>query len=269
MLRWMLGERDVERRTFPALRRIVYGAAPIPPELLTRALRVFDCGFVQGYGLTETTGALTVLRPEDHAPGVSPERLASAGRPLDCCEVRVVDEHGGDVRSGRAGTDGPVGEVVARGANVFAGYWNLPDANAEAFRDGWFHTGDLARIDADGYLTLVDRKKDMLVVGGENVYPREVEDALLAHPDVADAAVIGAPHDVWGEEVLALVVVPPGCAPPRAFDRILIHHCRERLAVFKCPTRVELRDALPRNAAGKLDKKALREPYWAGRSRRI
>jgi acyl-CoA synthetase (AMP-forming)/AMP-acid ligase II len=260
MLRLMLAERGVGGLRFPALRLIVYGASPIDPGLLERALARFGCGFLQGYGLTETTGALTVLSPEDHRPGVRAERLASAGRALDCCSVRVVRSDGSDV------TAGEVGEVVARGANVSSGYWKRPQENAECFRGGWFHTGDLATIDAQGYVTIVDRLKDMIIAGGEKVFPREVEEALLAHPSVAEAAVIGIPHAHFGEQVLALVVPRAGAAPG---ERELVAHCRARLATFKCPTKVEFRERLPRNPAGKLSKAELRAPYWAGASRRV
>jgi len=263
MLRWMLLDPDARVRRYPALRLIVYGAAPIPPAQLAEALRVFGCGFLQGYGLTETTGALTVLRPEDHVvprDGEPAARLASAGRVLSCCVIRVVDEQGRPVPAGQ------VGEVEARGSNVTRGYWAQPQADAESFHDGWFRTGDLGVLDADGYLTLVDRSKDLILVGGENVYPRRAEEALLTHAAVADVAVIGIPHAVWGEEVLALVALKPGAA---AGDRELIAHCRATLSDTAGPTRVEFRDALPRNAAGKLDKRSLRAPYWAGRERRL
>ncbi len=246
---------------YPSLRTLVYGAAPMPPELARRARAVFRCDWFQGYGLTETTGVLTILRPEDH--GVD-GRLASAGRPLSCCEIRVVDREDHELPPGE------VGEVVARGANVGQGYHGAPEATAEAWRGGWFHTGDLGYRDADGYLFLVDRLKDMILVGGENVYSREVEATLEVHPAVREVAVIGVPHDVWGEAVLACVV-PSELAPsdPAALERVMIRFCRDQLARYKCPTRVKVMSALPRNAAGKVLKGELREPYWAGRDRRI
>jgi fatty-acyl-CoA synthase len=177
-----------------------------------------------------------------------------------CSQVRVVDAED------RPLPPGETGELVARGDNITPGYWNLPDATAEALRGGWFHTGDVAWMDDEGYVTIVDRVKDMILVGGENVYPRELEDALEIHPQVTEAAVVGIPHDVWGEEVLALIVRAEGAM---VTDRELIAHCRQRLARFKCPTRVEFRDGLPRNAAGKVEKKQLRAPYWADRDRRV
>ncbi|MFN0242027.1 MAG: class I adenylate-forming enzyme family protein [Planctomycetota bacterium] len=261
MIQWILSERAIETRRFDALRMIVYGAAPMPPDLLARAITIFGCAFLQGYGLTETAGVLTTLRPEDHRdddPVRLRARLTSAGRAVSCCELRVVDATGREVQPGE------VGEIVARGDNVTPGYWKNEPGTREALRDGWFHTGDLATCDADGYLTIVDRLKDMILVGGENVYPREIEDVLRTHPAVQDAAVIGIPHDVWGEEVLALVV-----ARATVDERTLVRHCRDRLARFKCPTKVEFRAEVPRNAAGKALKKELRDPYWAQRARRV
>jgi long-chain acyl-CoA synthetase len=260
MLQWLLAEKGVESRRFPALRRIVYGAAPIDARTLTRALAVFRCGFLQGYGLTETAGVVTTLRPEDHDPAGDPARLASAGRALPGCELRTVDERLRDVPRGEPG------EVLVRAPQVSPGYWRRPADTAAAFVDGWFRTGDVGRLDADGYLTLVDRVKDLILVAGENVFPGEVEAALREHPDVEAAAVIGIPHAHWGEEVLAVVVPRAGASPA---ERELVQHCRARLARFKCPTKVELRAELPRNSAGKVQKRELREPWWRGRERRI
>lgn len=261
MIQWILAEPGIETQRFPDLGLLVYGASPISPSVLARAIDVFGCGFLQGYGLTETTGVLTTLRPEDHRdddPVRLRTRLTSAGRAVSCCEVRVVDATGREVAPGE------VGEIVARGDNVTPGYWKNEQTTREALRNGWFHTGDLATIDDEGYVTIVDRLKDMILVGGENVYPREIEDVLRTHPAVQDAAVIGIPHDVWGEEVLALVV-----ARATVDERTLVRHCRDRLARFKCPTKVEFRDEIPRNAAGKALKKELRDPYWANRARRV
>ncbi len=262
MVRWLLDEPDAARGGFDALRLIVYGAAPMPVDVLERALATFGCDFLQGYGLTETAGVLTTLRPADHRhPAGAPERarLASVGRAVCCSEVAVVDAAGRDVAAGA------VGEVVARGPNVHLGYQG--EAQPESGpRPGWFATGDLARMDEDGYVYLVDRRKDMICVAGENVYPREVEDALATHPAVRESAVIGIPHDHWGEEVLAVVVPAAGAAPDA---RALVQHCRAALARFKCPTKVELAASLPRNAAGKVLKKELREPWWRGRERKV
>lgn len=261
MLQWLLAEPGAREGGYEHLELIVYGAAPMPAPVLREALRVLGCGFLQGYGLTESAGVLTTLRPEDHqhAEGdAPPARLASAGRPVSCCEVRIVDEEGREV------AEGQVGELIARGANLHRGYWRRDEPDRDA--EGWFHTGDLARSDAEGFLYLVDRKKDMVCVAGENVYPREVELRLVEHPSVSDAAVIGVPHRHWGEEVLALVVRAPGTSPSAPE---LIQHCRATLARFKCPTRVEWVDEVPRNAAGKIQKAELRAPFWEGRDRKV
>jgi acyl-CoA synthetase (AMP-forming)/AMP-acid ligase II len=263
MVQWLLAEPGTAQLAFPDLRLLVYGAAPMPEPLARAALERFGCDFLQGYGLTETAGVLTTLRPEDHRPmadGSAAPHLASAGRPVHCAQVRVADEGGVELPCGA------VGEVVARGANLSPGYWRRPEETTEAWRGGWFHTGDLGQFDEQGFLTLVDRAKDMVLVGGENVYPREIELVLLTHPAVADCAVYGVPHPVWGEAVRAEVVLRPGTtADPRA----LIGHCRAVLARFKCPTELVTVDTLPRNAAGKLQKELLRAPHWEGRARRV
>ncbi len=253
---------DVADRSYDDLRLIVYGASPIAAETLRRAMEVFRCDFAQGYGMTETTAQLTLLTPEDHRRALRdrPELLLSAGRPLPATEIRIVDEEG------REPPPGEIGEVVARGPQLMRGYWKLPEATEEAFRGGWLHTGDAGRLDAEGYLTLEDRIKDMIVSGGENVYPREVENVLFEHPAVADVAVIGVPDERWGETVKAIVVLRPGAS---ATEEELIEFCRGRLAGYKRPRSVDFVDALPRNPSGKVLKKVLREKYWAGRGRRV
>lgn len=273
MVQWCLTEHAHRPVRFPHLELMAYGAAPMPVPTLLRAMEVFECGFLQGYGLTETAGVLLTLTSQDHRwprDEPAPARLASAGRAVACSQVRVVDEQGRDVKPcaaerGIAGA-AQVGEIIARGANVMPGYDRDPQASADALADGWLRTGDLAWVDEDGYVYVVDRRKDMLLVGGENVYPREVENVLLALPEVADAAVIGVPHETWGEEPLAFVVARGDSAPDA---RALIRRCREQLARYKCPSRIEFVAALPRNSAGKLQKNLLREPYWRGRSRRV
>ncbi|MFT3859612.1 MAG: AMP-binding protein [Aquabacterium sp.] len=219
MLRWMLSEPGIDALCFPQLRLVAYGAAPMPIPVLEQASERLRCSFLQGYGLSETGGVLTILRPEDHVMDGSPAalaRLGSAGREMLATQIRVVDPEGRDVPVGEPG------EVIARGASISPGYWHLPEATREAHRNGWFWTGDIGWLDEQRYLTIVDRSKDMIVLGGENIYPREIELALLTHPVVADCAVIGIPHDTWGEEVLAYVSLQPGAdlCPARA-DRAL------------------------------------------------
>lgn len=253
---------DVAARKYDALRYIVYGASPISEATLARAIEVFGCDFIQGYGMTETTAAVTYLLPSDHKRALAgkPELLLSAGRAMVGTEVRVVD--GQD----RPLPPGEVGEIVARGPQLMRGYWNLPEASHEALRGGWMHTGDAGRMDEEGYLYISDRVKDMIVSGGENVYPREVEEALFQHAAVADVAVIGVPDEKWGETVKAIVVLREGAAATA--DEILAH-CQGRLAGYKRPRSVDFVAALPRNPSGKVLKRELREPYWAGHTRRV
>jgi fatty-acyl-CoA synthase len=253
---------DAAERSYAALRCILYGASPIAPETLRRGIEVFGCDFMQGYGMTETTAVLTNLLADDHRRALSdrPELLLSAGRALLGTEVRIVDDEDRPLPSGE------IGEIVGRGPQLMRGYWNRPEANAEALRGGWMHTGDAGRIDEDGYLFIQDRVKDMIVSGGENIYPREIEDALYAHPAVAEAAVIGVPDEQWGEAVKAIVVLKPDA---QATAGELVEFCRDRLAGYKRPRSVDFIDALPRNPSGKVLKRELREPYWEGRDRRV
>ncbi|HTN80992.1 MAG TPA: AMP-binding protein, partial [Acidimicrobiales bacterium] len=227
------------------------------------ALRVFGCGFVQLYGLTETTGAVTGLFPDDHDPsGPNAHRLRSAGKPLAGVEIRIVDASTGidaDVNE--------VGEIWIRTVQNMKGYWNLDEETAKTIlAEGWLRSGDAGYLDADGYLYIHDRVKDMIVSGGENIYPAEIENVLMAHPAVADAAVIGVPSERWGETPKALIVRASGTDPS---EREIIDFCRERLAKFKCPTSVDWVEALPRNPSGKILKKDLRAPYWEGRTRLV
>jgi acyl-CoA synthetase (AMP-forming)/AMP-acid ligase II len=241
---------------FSALRLISYGTAPISPDLLRRSIETFKCRFLQVYGLTETTGPFTALSHEEHVG----ERLLSCGRPMLGGRVRIVDSEGNDLPPYQ------VGEILYQGENLMAGYWARPEATAQAIRDGWFHTGDAGYVDDEGYIFLKDRIKDMIISGGENVYPAEVEGVLMGHPEVLECAVIGVPDAKWGETVKAVVVRRPGASLSEA---ALVAWSRDKLAGFKRPSSVDFIDALPRNASGKLLKRVLREPYWAGHARRI
>jgi len=253
---------DVAERRYDALRLIVYGASPIAEQTLTRAIETFGCDFIQGYGMTETTASATYLMPVDHRRALAgePKLLLSAGRTLPGTEIRIVGANG------RTLPNGEIGEIAVRGPQLMRGYWNLPEATADALRDGWMYTGDAGVLDDEGYLYVQDRTKDMIVSGGENVYPREVEDVLYRHPAVAEAAVIGVPDPKWGEAVKAIVVTKPG--QTLAADE-LMRFCDGQLAGYKRPRSVEFADALPRNPSGKVLKRELREKYWVGHSRRV
>ena len=258
----LLAVKDVAERRYDALRVLIYGASPIAEQTLRRAMDVFGCDFIQGYGMTETTAAATYLMPEDHRRALAgePRLLLSAGRPLLGTEIRIVDAHG------RTLPNGEIGEIAVRGPQLMRGYWNLPEATAEALRGGWMHTGDAGVLDDEGYLFVQDRTKDMIVSGGENIYPREVEDVLYRHPAVAEAAVIGVPDAKWGEAVKAIVVLKPGAVLDAAE---LMGFCDGQLAGYKRPRSVVFIDALPRNPSGKVLKRTLREQYWAGHARRV
>jgi len=254
--------QEVSSRAEPpdlsGLIEVVYGASPIRPDLLERAVAVLGCRFRQNYASSETGPLpITSLPPEDHDPARG--RLGTAGRPSLGWEVRL----------------GERGEIQVRGAAPLPGYWNDPEATARSLTaDGFYRTGDVGTIGADGYLTIVDRLSDLVITGGENVYPAEVEAVLARHPAVADVAVIGIPDERWGETVHAVVVpAPASTAPGDAANDIdaagLVSWARERLAGFKCPTGVTVVSELPRNATGKVLRAALREPFWAGRNRLV
>ncbi len=246
-----------------SLRLVFYGASPISEDVLVKCMAAFGCAFCQVYGMTETTGAITALSFEDHDPD-GPRRglLRSAGRPHRSVALRVVDPD-----SGRDAVPGAVGEVWTRSPYNMSGYWGKPEETAATIdADGWLRTGDAGYFDADGYLYLHDRIKDMVISGGENIYPAEIENVLLAYPAIVDAAVIGVPDVKWGETVKAIVVLAPGEVLDEAG---VIAHCRGSLAHYKCPTSVDATHALPRNPSGKILKRELRAPYWVGKERSI
>ncbi len=245
-----------------SLRCLTYGGSVISEAVLQRAMRRFpNAGFIQAYGMTELSPCATYLSARDHrGESGKPGLLRSAGRATVTTEVRIVDEN--DVEVPR----GTVGEVAVRGPNVMLGYWNKPELTAAALRGGWMHTGDGGRMDEDGYLYIVDRLKDMIVSGGENVYSAEVENVIAQHPAVAANAVIGIPSEKWGEAVHAVVVAKPGMTITL---EELSAHCHQYIAGYKCPRSAEFRSALPMTGAGKVQKNELRKPYWEGRSRAV
>ena len=267
VLQFVLMVPGAAEADYSSLKVLVYGASPISEEVLATSVRVFKCKFWQAYGLTETTGAVVNLPPHDHDPdGVNKHRLRSCGLPGPGVEIRIVDTDSDD-GAPRDCEVGEVGEIWIRSQQVMIGYWKMPEETEKAITsDGWFKSGDVGYLDADGYVYIHDRVKDMIVSGGENVYPAEVENVLMGHPAIADVAVIGVPHEKWGETAKAVVVKKAGA---EVTEQEIIDYARERLARFKCPTSVDWEAALPRNPSGKILKKDLRAPYWEGRSRNV
>lgn len=262
MLAALCAAPDMQTRRL-ALRRLVYSGSPISTTALAEAMAAFRCEFLQVYGLTEATGAFAQLSPADHeAAGHEAGLLRSAGRPYPWVEVRVVDPGSGDECA-----QGSVGEVWTRSEQNTLGYWRQPEATAEAITgDGWLRTGDLGYLDAEGRIFLVDRAKDLIITGGENVYPAEVENELAACPGIAEVAVIGVPDARWGETVKAVVV---GVSGHEVAQADVIAFAKRRLARFKCPTSVDVVESLPRTATGKVIKTELRKPHWSGYERGI
>ena len=254
VLNMVLTEPEAQRVDLSSLRHIVYGAAPISQAVLNRAIDLMPgCAFHHAYGLTESTGMVTTMQWPEHEPGT--ERMRSCGRPLPWVDMQIVDP-----ATGEPLPTGAVGEVWMRGPTTMKGYHRREEETRAAFTDGWLHTGDAGYVDDDGYLYLTDRVKDMIISGGENIYPAEVENVLYAYPGVREAAAIGIPDERWGETVLAVIVPRPDAEVDPAG---VVAFCREHLGHYKCPSRVEIRrEPLPLNATGKVLRRELREPYW-------
>ena len=262
MIMAILQMPDIEKRDFSKLSQVFYGASPISETVLRRATEVFQCDFIQMYGMTETTGTVVSLSAEDHQRALAgrPELLRSCGRPSVGAQAKVV---GGD---GEELPRGDIGEIWLKSDTNMQSYYNLPEATSSNLTDGWVHTGDAGYMDEEGYLYLKDRMKDMVVSGGENIYPVEVENAIAKHEAVADVAVIGVPDDKFGEALLAFIVLSPG----QSLDQEeMISFCRDKIAGYKIPRRLEVIEELPRNPSGKILKKILREPYWQDAGRNI
>ncbi len=256
----LLNHPDCAKTDFSRLKYILYGAAPIPLELLRQCITMFGAEFVQNYGMTETTGTICVLPPEDHSPEGN-QRMRSAGKPVTGVEIEIRDRDGKDLPVGE------IGEICTRSSANMLHYWKLPEATASTVdAAGWVRTGDVGYLDEDGYVYMYDRAKDMIITGGENVYPAEVESGIYGHPDVLEVAVIGVPDDKWGEAVKAVCVPKPGCEIDPAS---IIAYARERLAGFKVPKTIDTIAMLPRNPSGKILRRELRAPYWEGRERLI
>jgi acyl-CoA synthetase (AMP-forming)/AMP-acid ligase II len=254
---------SIRQCDFSSLRYLLYGAAPMSVEKLKQAIDVFGPVMMGGYGQTEAPGTISFLRPEEHfvdgklAPD---ERLSSVGRPSPMVRVEIFDD------DSRPVAPGETGEICVRGDLVMKGYYKDPGKTAETIVDGWLHTGDVGHLDAEGYLHITDRKKDMIISGGFNVYPSEVEQVIWAHPAVQDCAVIGVPDDKWGEAVKAVVELNAGQA---VTAEELIALCKDKLGSVKTPKSIDFIGALPRSTAGKVLKKELRKSYWAGKERKI
>jgi len=263
MINALLQSEKMDSYDLGRLRTIFYAGAPMPVELLQRALAVFRASFFQGYGLTESGPQTTLLRPDDHLVEGSPQKLArlgSVGTPVFGFEVKIVNEEGREVRTGE------VGEIIGRSEAVMQGYWQLPRESEDRLRTGWLYTGDVGKMDEDGYVYLVDRKHDMIITGGINVYPKEVEEVLYRHPAVFEAAVFGIPDEYWGEAIKAVIALKEGRV---ATEADIIGFCGKHLAGYKKPKSVEFRPELPKSPQGKILKRAIKEKYWAGTGRKI
>ena len=260
VLRMIVQTPGIETRDMTSIRHILYGASPMTEDLLAAARQLFGSGvqFSQAYGMTESTGNGTVLRPEDHDPARG--KLRSVGRAAAGSEVRIVDPDGAVVPSRT------VGEIEIKSGTVTKGYWRKPEANKETLHDGWLRTGDAGYMDEEGYVYLHDRMKNMIISGGENIYPAEVENALSGHPAIADVAIVGIPSERWGEEPRAFVVLRPGT---ELSLEDLMAFVRQKLAGYKVPKSMEIVDALPKNPAGKTLHRELRKPFWEGKGRSI
>ena len=252
---------DFKERDLSSLKYVLYGASPIPLPLLRSALASFTCEFGQVYGMTEMAGVITILDPESHRDESVVHRLTSAGRAIPSAEIRVVDP-----TTREEVPTGTKGEIIVRSRQRMIGYYGKPEATEAAFDGQWYRSGDVGHFDEDGYLYVSDRIKDMVISGGENVYPAEVERVLVEHPKVREAAVIGVPSSKWGETVKGVVALEPDSTISEAE---VIAYCREQLAGYKCPTSIDFLEALPRNATGKVLKKDLRAPYWKDQNRQV
>lgn len=254
---------ELKKYDVSTLKTILYGGSPMVADRLTEAMEVFGNVFVQSYGLAEAFMPITVLRKEDHTRAVANDNLgilSSAGKESTFEEVRIVDEEGN-----RVGANEP-GEIVIRGDNVMKGYWNKPEATNEAIKNGWFYTGDIGTVDEEGFIYIVDRKHEMIITGGLNVYPREVEELLYGHPAVLEAVVIGVPHDRWGESVKGVVVLKEGM---HADESEIIEFCKGKIADYKIPKSIDFVDGLPKGASEKILRKEVKEKYWKGFERKV
>ena len=266
MLNLLVNEPDVGRYDSSSLRVLLSGGAPIAPEVVKRIIETFKCDYIQTYGMTETCPYLTMSILKDHLKKLPYEDQlrykSKTGREFIGVELKVVREDGTEVNP----DDQEVGEIIVRGDIVTQGYWKLPQETQDAIRNGWLYTGDMAVMDREGYVNIVDRKKDVILTGGENVYSTEIEYVIYTHPAVLEAAVVGIPDEKWGEAVKAVVVLG---ADQTATEREIIEFCRESLAGYKCPKSIDFVDALPKTGSGKIHKKKIRDGYWEGYGKKV
>lgn len=258
MIQMLLQEPRVRERDYSKLRYMYYGASPISQSVQEEAAEVFGCKFMQLYGATENYGIITKLAPEDHA--ADRDKLRSCGKPIDGAKVKIIDSNGNQLPTGE------VGEILLHCDWILKSYWRNPEATAEVKQDGWYHTGDAARVDEEGFVYIQDRIKDMIITGGENVFPAEVENAVHSHEDILDVAVIGIPDEKWGEAIKACVVLRPGAS---LSEEEIIAYARTQIAGFKVPKSIDFIPELPRNPSGKILRRELRAPYWEGQSRKV
>ena len=258
----LLNHPEIDQYDLSSIHTIYYGSAPMPPALIKKAIEKFGAIFTQYYGMGEAAPA-SMLYPWEHYVDGTPQemrRLASAGTPAYMAELKIVNQEGADVKPGE------VGEIIHKGDHVFNGYWRRPRATEESFKDGWFYSGDMATFDDDGYIYFMDRKNDMIISGGYNIWPSEVENVLYQHPSILEAAVIAVPDDKWGESVKAVVVLKPAESET---EEAIITYCKDHIARYKAPKSVDFADNLPKNSSGKILRKKVREKFWKGQDRRV
>ncbi len=266
MLNLMVNHPDVGKYDYSSLRVLLSGGAPIAPEVVRKIVETFKCDYIQTYGMTETSPYLTLSILKDHLKSLPEEEQlrfkSKTGREFIAVELKVVKEKGEEVRR----DEREVGEIIVKGDIVTKGYWKLPEETEKSIKHGWLYTGDMAVMDEEGYVTIVDRKKDMIITGGENVYSTEVENVLYSHPAILECAVIGVPDEKWGEAVKGIVVLKPG---ENTSQEEIIRFCKDRIAHYKAPKSIDFMDSLPKTGSGKIHKKELRARYWEGYEKKI
>jgi fatty-acyl-CoA synthase len=266
MLNLMVNHPDVRKFDYSSLRLLLSGGAPIAPEVVRKIVETFKCDYIQTYGMTETSPYLTLSILKEHLKKLPREdqlRFKSkTGREFIGVALRVVNDRGEDIKK----DEKEVGEIIVKGDIVTKGYWKLPEETEKSIKDGWLYTGDMAVMDEEGYVTIVDRKKDMILTGGENVYSTEVENILYMHPAILECAVVGVPDQKWGEVIKGIVVVKPG---QKVTEQEIIQFCKDKMAHYKAPKSIDFIKSLPKTGSGKIHKKGLRDKYWEGYEKKV